>query len=131
MTVKYICDYCGEEFDRPEECRVHEMQCGTTLKTELLIYTKALDWLDGCTFIGNNISFNNILIIKNTGYRAMNVLVEKLEKENYISPLEASIENAFDGFYYWSDFTQGWVFVEKWDNTLSRIVNTGTDIEDD
>ena len=26
MKIKYICSYCGKEFDKEEECKVHERQ---------------------------------------------------------------------------------------------------------
>ena len=26
MKIKYICSYCGKEFDKEEECKVHEKQ---------------------------------------------------------------------------------------------------------
>lgn len=129
MITKYICSYCEEEFDSIEQCRAHEDKCADQFKDELLIFVINRGWVDGRTFLEDNISFNSILIIKNTNCYSIYALVAIMEKKDYINPLDASLGNAFNGFYYWSDFAQTWVYVEKWDNTLTHIVNTGTDIE--
>lgn len=130
MITKYICSYCEEEFDNFEQCRVHEDKCANQLN-ELLIFTISRGWIDGRTFLEDNISFDNILIIKNTSYCSLYALAAIMEKKNYVSPLKASLDDAFYGFYYWSDFAQTWGFTKKWNDTLTRIVNTGTDIEDE
>lgn len=128
MTMKYFCDYCGEEFDRPEECRVHENECANAFKNEILIYTKALGWIDGKTFIENSITLDDILIIKNTGYKALYIIDELHSKSEAYSPLEQTTENPQDGFYYWSTFYSEWKYTKEWDITLTYIINHGTDI---
>ena len=131
MTTKYFCDYCGEEFDNSEDCRVHEEKCANSFKNEILIYTKALGWIDGQTFIENSIALDDILIIKNTGYKALYIIDDLHSKNEAYSPLEETTKNPQDGFYYWSAYFSSWVYAGKWDNTLSHIVNTGSDLEDD
>lgn len=129
MTAKYICDYCGEEFDRPEKCRVHENECANALKNEILIYTKPLGWLDGKTYIENGIDFGDIYIIKNAGHKALYVIEDLHDKNDCYAPMEHTTVTPRDGFYYWSNIDARWKFVEKWNDILTRIVRTGSDIE--
>jgi len=131
MTTKYFCDYCGEIFDNPEECRAHENECANTLKDEILIYTKALGWLDGRAFIEDNIAFETILIIKNTGHKALDIIDVLHNKMDYCNPLEDTTSIPKNGFYYWSAFDRKWKYIKEWNDILTRIVNTGSDIEDD
>lgn len=131
MTTKYFCDYCGEEFERPEECRAHENECADALKNEILIYTKALSWVDGRTFIENDVALEDILIIKNTGHKALLIIDNLHKKICYCTPLEYTTDTPQNGFYYWSVENQTWVYISEWNDTLTRIINTGSDIWDD
>lgn len=129
MTCKYFCDYCGEEFDRPEGCRVHEYECANALKNEILVYTKALGWLDSKTFIESNTDLSDILIIKNTGHKALYVIEDLFSKMDYYAPMENTTYNPRNGFYYWSVTDARWRFVEEWDGILTRIVRNDSNIE--
>lgn len=130
MITKYICSYCGEEFKRVEECRTHESDCANKFKNELLLFVYGVGWVDGKTFIEEDYSFQSFQIIKNTGYDSMKLFCKRMEEDGYSYPLSTTFGDCFNGFYYWSNYYQCWGFVKKWDNILTRIVNTGTDIED-
>lgn len=131
MIIKYICSYCGEEFDDIDECRAHEDRCADTFKGQLWIFVRGIGGMDGRTFIEKGIDFNDILIIKNNGVNAFFLLSEMMDKEGYIDPTDATTGMIRQGYYYWSDYSQSWHYSKKWDDTLTRIVNTGTDIEDE
>lgn len=130
MITKYICSYCGEEFERVEECRTHEFNCANILKDELLFFVYGIGWIDGRTFIKEDYSLQSFKIIKNTGYDGMELFCKKMKEDGYSCPLSTIYGECFNGFYYWSDYYQCWGFTKKWNDTLTRIVNTGTDIED-
>lgn len=131
MITKYICSYCEEEFDDIDECRAHEDGCADAFKEQLWIFVRGIGGMDGRTFIEKGIDFNDILIIKNNGVNAFFLLSEMMDKEGYIDPTDATTGMIRQGYYYWSDYSQSWHYSKKWDDTLTRIVNTGTDIEDE
>lgn len=131
MITKYICSYCGEEFSDIDECRVHEDKCADSFKDELHLFVKGVGGMDGKTFIEKGYDFNDILIIQNKGFNALFLLGEKMDEESYINPIEVSQYAVKEGYYYWSDYSQSWHYIKKWNDTLTRIVNTGTDIEDE
>lgn len=131
MITKYICSYCGEEFSDIDECRAHEEKCADTFKNELWIFVRGIGGMDGRAFLENDYDFSSISIIQNKGVTAFYLLGEKMDEEGYINPVEVSQGIIKKGYYYWSDYYSCWGFTEKWDDTLTRIVNTGTDIEDE
>lgn len=131
MITKYICSYCGEEFDDIDECRAHENRCADTFKEQLWIFVRGIGGMDGRTFIEKGIDFNDILIIKNSDVNAFFLLSEMMDKEGYIDPTDATTGMVRQGYYYWSDYSQSWHYSKKWDDTLTRIINTGTDIGDE
>lgn len=131
MIAKYICSYCGEEFSDIDECRTHEDECADTFKNELWIFVRGIGGMDGRAFLEKGIDFNDISIIQNKGATAFYILGEKMDEESYINPVEASQGIIKKGYYYWSDYYSRWFFNKKWNGTLARIVNTGTDIEDE
>lgn len=131
MITKYICSYCGEEFDDIDECRAHESRCADTFKEQLWIFVRGIGGMDGRTFIEKGIDFNDILIIKNSDVNAFFLLSEMMDKEGYIDPTDATTGMVRQGYYYWSDYSQSWHYSKKWDDTLTRIINTGTDIGDE
>lgn len=131
MITKYICSYCGEEFSNIDECRAHEDNCADSFKDELHLFVKGVGGMDGKTFIEKGYDFNDILIIQNKGFNALFLLGEKMDEESYINPIEASQYAVKEGYYYWSDYSPSWHYTKKWNDTLTRIVNTGTDIGDE
>lgn len=131
MITKYICSYCGEEFDDIDECRKHEDECADRFKEELRIFVRNIGWMDGRTFLEEGISFEDILIIENRGIDAFYFLGKKMDENAYIDPVEVSNGVIRRGYYYWSSHYGCWGFTKKWDDTLARIVNIGSDIEDD
>lgn len=131
MITKYICSYCEEEFDDIDECRAHEDRCADAFKEQLWIFVKDVGGMDGRTFLEKGIDFNDILIIKNSGANAFFLFSEMMDKKGYIDPTDATTGMIRQGYYYWSDYSQSWHYSKKWDDTLTCIVNTGTDIEDE
>ena len=131
MIAKYICSYCGEEFSDIDECRTHEDECADTFKNELWIFVRGIGGMNGRAFLEKGIDFNDISIIQNKGATAFYILGEKMDEESYINPVEASQGIIKKGYYYWSNCHSCWSFTEKWNDTLTRIVNTGTNIEDE
>ena len=131
MITKYICSYCGEEFSDIDECRVHEDKCADSFKDELHLFVKGVGGMDGKTFIEKGYDFNDILIIQNKDVNAFFLFSDMMDKDGYIDPTDATIGMVRRGYYYWSDYSQSWHYIKKWNDTLTRIVNTGTDIEDE
>lgn len=131
MIAKYICSYCGEEYDNIEDCRAHEDRCADTFKDELWIFVKDVGGMDGRTFIEKGLSFDDILIIRNNGANAFFLLSQMMDEKGYIDPVDATNGMIRSGYYYWSDYGQFWHYTKNFDDTITRIVNTGTDIEDD
>ena len=131
MITKYICSYCEEEFSDIEECRAHEDECANTFKNELWIFVRGIGGMNGRTFIEKGIDFNDISIIQNKDANAFFLFSDMMDKDNYINPTDATIGMVRRGYYYWSDYSQSWHYTKEWDDTLTRIVNTGTDIEDE
>ena len=131
MITKYICSYCGEEFSDIDECRTHEDECADTFKNELWIFVHGIGGMDGRAFLEKGIDFIDIYIIQNKGDNAFYILGKKMDEKGYVNPVEASQGIIKKGYYYWSDYSQSWHYTKKWDDTLTCIVNTGTDIEDE
>lgn len=131
MITKYICSYCGEEFSDIDECRVHEDKCADSFKNELWIFVRGIGGMDGRTFIEKGIDFNDISIIQSKDANAFFLFSDMMDKDGYIDPTDATIGMVRRGYYYWSDYSQSWHYTKEWDDTLTRIVNTGTDIEDE
>lgn len=109
----------------------HENRCADTFKEQLLIFVRGIGGIDGRTFIEEGIDFNDILIIKNSDANAFFLLSKMMDKEGYIDPTDATTGMIRQGYYYWSDYSQSWYYSKKWDDTLTCIINTGTDIEDE
>lgn len=131
MITKYICSYCGEEFSDIEECRAHEDECADTFKNELWIFVRGIGGMDGRAFLEKDIDFNDISIIQNKEVNAFFLFSDMMDKDGYIDPTDATGGMIRQGYYYWSDYYSRWFFNKKWNGTLARIVNTGTDIEDE
>ena len=131
MITKYICSYCGEEFSDIDECRAHADKCADTFKNELWIFVLGIGGMDGRAFLEKGIDFIDISIIQNKGTTAFYILGKKMDEKGYVNPVEASRGIIKKGYYYWSDYSQSWHYTKKWDDALTRIVNTGTDIEDE
>ena len=131
MITKYICSYCGEEFSDIDECRTHEDECADTFKNELWIFVRGIGGMNGRAFLEKGIDFNDISIIQNKGAAAFYILGKKMDEEGCANPVEASQGIIKKGFYYWSDYSRSWHYTNEWDDALTCIVFTGTDIEDE
>lgn len=131
MITKYICSYCGEEFSNIEEYRAHEDKCADSFKNELWIFVRGIGGIDGRTFIEKGIDFNDISIIQNKDANAFLLFSDMMDKDNYNDPTDATIGMIRRGYYYWSDYSQSWHYTKEWNDTLTHIINTGTDIEDE
>ena len=131
MITKHICSYCGEEFSDIEEYRAHEDKCADSFKNELWIFVRGIGGIDGRTFIEKGIDFNDISIIQNKDANAFLLFSDMMDKDNYNDPTDATIGMIRRGYYYWSDYSQSWHYTKEWNDTLTHIINTGTDIEDE
>lgn len=131
MITKYICSYCGKKFSDIEEYRAHEDKCADSFKNELWIFVRGIGGIDGKTFIEKGIDFNDISIIQNKDANAFFLFSDMMDKNNYNDPTDATIGMIRRGYYYWSDYSQSWHYTKEWNDTLTRIINTGTDIEDE
>ena len=131
MITKYICSYCGEKFSDIEEYRAHEDKCADSFKNELWIFVRGIGGIDGKTFIEKGIDFNDISIIQNKDANAFFLFSDMMDKDNYNDPTDATIGMIRRGYYYWSDYSQSWHYTKEWNDTLTHIINTGTDIEDE
>lgn len=131
MINKYICSYCGKKFSDIDKYCAYEDKCADTFKNELWIFVRGIGGMNGRAFLEKGIDFNDISIIQNKGATAFFLFSDMMDKDGYIDPTDATIGMVRQGFYYWSDYSQSWHYTEEWDDALTRIVNTGTDIEDE
>ena len=131
MIAKYICSYCREEFSDIDECRAHEDKCADTFKNELWIFVRGIGGINGRAFLEKGIDFNDIFIIQNKDANAFYILGRKIGEKTCFNPVAASQGIIKKGYYYWSNYSRSWHYTKKWNDALTRIVNTGTDIEDE